>query len=117
LPHKKTVELRPAEIKGMIEIFDTLNIKEVPFHGVCSKSTAEISTLALRYEPAYTLLSVGSGFQFIVDGERMTVLRLFARVHVPLTTDGTSIRSKATIESSSCEMSPAKWTITFDDGQ
>jgi hypothetical protein len=111
-----TVDLNPNEIQSMISIFDRSGVKGSPSNGgACFGTEAQISTVSYSMNPASWTISQNSDSKPLVDSEIKEAIALFDRLPIkPSIEGGVKFTQVVTISESSCGMSPAHWTATFE---
>lgn len=113
----RVVDLQDGEIPSAIGLFNRLHVPVATVNGVCSEEKLTVKSRVRGFNPASWTASLDGNDVVLAGDEIRFAVDLFSRAGVPaVRTDGITSVSTATIGSRSCELSPARWTLTFDPG-
>jgi hypothetical protein len=110
----QVVELSGDERGRAVALFDRLAVPARAVQGVCSESEIDVTSRVRGFNPARWTATV-DGAEAELEGEEISfAVALFSRAGVPATSsDSITLVSSATLASRVCELSPARWTLSF----
>jgi hypothetical protein len=115
----QSVEMNQSEIQAAIEVFNLAGVKGTSTHGgACFAEAAIVSSVSRGMNPAsWTIFQGGEKPTELTGAQIPAMIALFDRVGTKGSFDGIAFTDQVVISESSCGMSPATWTVTFDDGK